>query len=233
MIFMLVKIEGQKGEERLVVSSRQVAEDFEREHRNVLASIRDLLAAEISAAKFFYESSYENRGKRYTEYLMNRDGFSLLVMGFSGEQALKWKIKYIQAFNAMEEELKRIAEERKKWEIERAKGILTRHILTETIKTMIAESPHKKFAYSNYTKLIYKVLFNATTKELNEKYGVKARESLRDYLNEEQLEDVKNLEHLTASLISIGWGYEQIKTFLIENVAKKLTEEEKSPATIQ
>ena len=37
---------------------------------------------------------------------MNRDGFSLLVMGFTGKKALEWKIKYIQAFNAMEEELR-------------------------------------------------------------------------------------------------------------------------------
>lgn len=48
----------------------------------------------------------EGNNKTYPEYLMNRDGFSLLVMGFTGKKALEWKIKYIQAFNAMEEELR-------------------------------------------------------------------------------------------------------------------------------
>lgn len=219
---MLVKIEGKKGEERLVVSSRQVADDFGKEHKNVLRSITEILAAQKSATKFFYETTYENRGKQYPEFLMNRDGFSLLVMGFTGEAALGWKIKYITAFNEMEKELKRLADERKQWEIERAKGVLVRHILTDTIKNLVAESPHKKFMYSNYTKLIYKVLFNATMQELREKYKLQGKDSLRDRLSEENLRDVENLERLVASLIGLGWGYEQIKAFLIENTTKKL-----------
>ena len=91
---------------QIVVSSRNVAEHFEKEHKNVMQSVRDILAAEKSATKFFLETTYDNRGKAYPEYLMNRDGFSLLVMGFTGKKALEWKIKYIQAFNAMEEELR-------------------------------------------------------------------------------------------------------------------------------
>lgn len=91
---------------QVVVSSRDIAEHFEKEHRHILESIRTILAAEKSAAKFFLESTYENRGKQYPEYLMNRDGFSLLVMGFNGTKAMKWKIKYIEAFNTMEQQLR-------------------------------------------------------------------------------------------------------------------------------
>lgn len=91
---------------QVVVSSRQVAERFGKEHKNVLRSVKDILVAQNSAAKFFHENTFENRGKQYTEYLMNRDGFTLLAMGFTGKEALQWKMKYIEAFNAMEEELK-------------------------------------------------------------------------------------------------------------------------------
>ena len=91
---------------QVVVSSRRIAENFEKNHKDVLEGIRGILAAENSATKFFLETTYDNRGKSYPEYLMNRDGFSLLVMGFTGKKALEWKIKYIQAFNAMEEELR-------------------------------------------------------------------------------------------------------------------------------
>lgn len=91
---------------QVVVSSRRVAENFGKEHKHVLQSIRDILVAEKSATKFFGESKHEYRGQTFPEYLMNRDGFSLLVMGFTGKKALEWKIKYIQAFNAMEEELR-------------------------------------------------------------------------------------------------------------------------------
>ena len=94
----------------LVVSSRKVAEDFGKEHRNVLVNIREILAAEKSATKFFYENTYENRGKEYPEYLMNRDGFCLLVMSFNNTRdVLEWKIKYIEAFNAMEKKLKELS----------------------------------------------------------------------------------------------------------------------------
>lgn len=97
----LVTINGKQ----VVTSSRNVAEHFEKEHKHVLDSIRAILAAENSAAKFFHETTYENRGKQYPEYLMNRDGFALLVMGFTGKAALEWKMKYIDAFNAMEKKL--------------------------------------------------------------------------------------------------------------------------------
>ena len=91
---------------QLVTSSQIIAAYFNKEHRNVLADIRAILAAENSAAKFFYTASFLNRGKRYPMYFMNRDGFSLLAMGFTGKKALEWKIRYIQAFNEMERKLK-------------------------------------------------------------------------------------------------------------------------------
>ena len=89
--------------DQLVTDSRKVAESFGKEHKDVLESIRGILAAENSATRFFYETTFDNRGKEYPMYFMNRDGFSLLVMGFNGKNALAWKLKYIAAFNTMEE----------------------------------------------------------------------------------------------------------------------------------
>lgn len=91
---------------QIVVSSRQVATNFGKQHKDVLDSIREILAAENSAARFFCESHYENRGKQYPEYLMTRDGFTILAMGFNGKKAMMWKLKYIEAFNSMENQLK-------------------------------------------------------------------------------------------------------------------------------
>lgn len=91
---------------QVVVSSRQVAEKFGKEHRHVLDSIREIVKAENSALTYFHESSYQaGTGKQYPEYLMNRDGFTLLAMGFTGKDALQWKMKYIAAFNEMEKQL--------------------------------------------------------------------------------------------------------------------------------
>ena len=93
-------IEGQ-----VVVSSREVADNFGKEHKNVLQIIKNLVAENQAAKNFFIESSYENRGKQYPEFLCTRDGFTLLAMGFTGGEALQWKLKYIDAFNAMEKSL--------------------------------------------------------------------------------------------------------------------------------
>lgn len=90
---------------QMVVSSLEIAENFGKEHKHVLESIRNLVAENSSAKSMFYKTAYENRGKQYPMYLMNRDGFSLLVMGFTGKEALEWKIKYIEAFNQMEKKL--------------------------------------------------------------------------------------------------------------------------------
>lgn len=88
-----------------VASSRQIAESFGKEHKHVLDAVKNLVAENSAAKSMFYPATFENRGKQYPMYLMNRDGFSLLVMGFTGKAALEWKLKYIAAFNEMEKKL--------------------------------------------------------------------------------------------------------------------------------
>lgn len=97
----------QVAEGQVVVSSRQVADHFEKRHTHVLTVIKEILNSAENSAQWFFKAEYKDAsGKSNPEYLMNRDGFSLLVMGFTGKKALEWKIKYIQAFNAMEEALR-------------------------------------------------------------------------------------------------------------------------------
>ena len=218
---MLVEIVGKRYEEKLITTSLKVAEVFEKEHKNVLQSIENLVA-DNSAANFFQLTTYKNRGKEYPMYEMDRDGFSLLVMGFTGEKALQWKIKYIEAFNKMESELKRLYTERQQWQIERDKGVVIRHILTDTIKMKITESPNKRFAYPNYTNLIYRNLFGKTAKELESDYGVKAKENLRDFFTGDDLAKVQSMEMLVSSLINCGWGYQQIKEFVQREATKMI-----------
>lgn len=88
-------------------SSRDIAEHFGKEHKNVLQSIENLTAENSALTQMFFKTSYTSgTGKAYPMYLMNRDGFTLLAMGFTGKEALEWKVKYINAFNAMEQELR-------------------------------------------------------------------------------------------------------------------------------
>lgn len=94
------------------VSSLAVAEHFGKNHRDVLKKIK-LLQSELSDSlceRNFAPTSINiaqpNGGSRETPaYRISRDGFSLLAMGFTGKKALAWKVKYIEAFNAMEQAL--------------------------------------------------------------------------------------------------------------------------------
>ena len=97
----LITIENKDGV--LLVNSREVAERFEKQHKDVLETIRNLAAENSAVKNICIESNYENRGKQYPEYLLTRDGFSLLAMGFNGSKALEWKLKFLEAFNQIEQ----------------------------------------------------------------------------------------------------------------------------------
>lgn len=88
-----------------VASSREIAKRFGKEHKHVLDAIKNLVAENSAAKSMFHPATFENRGRQYPMYLMNRDGFSLLAMGFTGKEAVQWKLKYIEVFNAMEQQL--------------------------------------------------------------------------------------------------------------------------------
>ena len=219
----LVQITGRKNEEQLTTTSRLIAEIFEKRHSDVIRAIENLECSQDFTERNFALSDYkDDSGKSNKEYIITKDGFVMLAMGFTGEKAFKFKEQYINAFNSMERELKRIYEERQQWVIEREKGKLVRHILTDTIKMKVAESPNKKFMYPNYTKLIYKILFGKSCNELKEIYQIKAKESLRDYISSEELKELEQMEMLISSLINLGWSYEQIKEFIMQNQIKKL-----------
>lgn len=94
-----------------VASSRQIAESFEKRHDHVMRDIEDIIKKGLPKngdTPMFFKTEYTNdqNGQTYPMYLMNRDGFALLVMGFNNsEKAFAWKLKYIAAFNEMEKKL--------------------------------------------------------------------------------------------------------------------------------
>lgn len=93
-----------------VTSSRNIAEKFGKEHRSILRKIRDILNCAQNCAQWFFGNQYKDgSGKTNLEYLMNKDGFMLLVMGFTGKAAMDIKIAYINAFNEMEAKLREMS----------------------------------------------------------------------------------------------------------------------------
>lgn len=93
---------------KVLTNSVLVAKKFGKEHKHVLESIRKIMTAENSAVLgMFEESNYLNeQNKKQPMFIMNRDGFTLLAMGFTGKQAMDFKLDYIGAFNKMEATIK-------------------------------------------------------------------------------------------------------------------------------
>ena len=152
-------------------------------------------------------------GRPTTEYKLTPTFAKKLAMMSHTERGEEARCYFI----ACEETLRRVAVEHQQWEIERAKGVIIRHVLTDTIKMKIADSPHKKFAYPNYTKLIYKTIFGKSLDDLKTDFGVKEKESIREHMTADQLQEVESLEMLISGLINIGKGYQEIKKFVEEN----------------
>lgn len=92
---------------RIFTNSLLVAEKFGKLHKDVMRAIKALLISAQNCASLFIKSEYpDNYGRMQPMYIMNRDGFALLVMGFTGDKALQFKLDYIEAFNRMEEQIK-------------------------------------------------------------------------------------------------------------------------------
>lgn len=99
-----------KGEDgQVLTNSLLVAQKFGKKHRHVLDAIRKIMTTTENSAVLgmFADSQYVNeQNKEQPMFVMNRDGFTLLAMGFTGKQAMQFKIDYIGEFNRMEREIK-------------------------------------------------------------------------------------------------------------------------------
>ena len=215
MLVELVKI---NDEDTTVVTSLDVAETFEKRHDHVLRDIESFKEVLPTFGEMFFESTFpDGYGRKRKIFYMNRDGFTILAMGYTGEKAMQFKLGYIKQFNAMEKALRELLEERHRTEMERAKGIAVRQALTNSLKASKENERMHGFAYSTYTDMIYRTLFGKSAKQIREENGLSKKDNLRDYFDSEDLKRIQSKEMLVSGLIDCGWGYSEIKDFVSNN----------------
>lgn len=177
-----------------VCSSLQVAEKFEKRHADVIRAIDNLIRNDPTqnCVRCFKRGMYTDaKGERRPMYTMNRDGFTFLVMGFTGKKANEWKWRYIKAFNQMEKFIRE--KETQAWIDSRKIGKLTRKAETDTIKKLVEYaqaqgSQHADKLYMTYSKLANKMA------------GV----SKRDEATVTQLNNLSLMEHIILCVIDSG-----------------------------
>lgn len=177
-----------------VCSSLLVAEKFEKRHADVMRAIDNLVENDSTqnCVQCFKRGTYkDSTGKSNKMYVMNRDGFTFLVMGFTGKKANEWKWQYIKAFNQMEKFIRE--KQTKTWIETRKAGKLTRKAETDTIKNLVEYakaqgSQHADKLYMTYSKLANKMA------------GV----SKRDEATVMQLNNLSLMEHIILCVIDSG-----------------------------
>jgi len=201
-----------------ITTSLKIAEMFEKQHNNVLRDCREVFEhllqiseeektnksnennklkfEPISKDFFFKELDYiDDRNRKQKMYIMNENVFLMVVMGYTTARAMKIKARFIQAFSMMRHELLSRSNTR-------AIGKIVRKSLTDAIKDHVSdEGNFKKFAYSNYTKLIYKKVLGMDVKKAKKLIGAKEDDNIRDFLTMDELSRVQEYERKIAGFI--------------------------------
>lgn len=185
---------------KAVCTSLQVAEKFGKRHDVVLRNIEDIISGINSetAKLWFHKTTYKASGnnKRYPMYEMTRDGFSMVAMGFTGKKAFEWKVKYINAFNTMENML--LEKQTQEWIEQRHQSKLTRKAETAVLKQLVEYakdqgSSHSDMLYVTYSKLA------------NRMCGI----SDRDNASLQQLNELSFIENIILNQVLVGMQHDQ------------------------
>lgn len=185
-----------------VTTSVIVAQVFDKRHKDVLKAIVNLLAdlegEGVSGRSFAPRDYTDERGKTHPMYEMDRDGYSLLAMGFNGRKALRFKTLYIDAFNQMERAL--LHRENLSWRDQRTGNKIGRRAETNTLARFVEYataqgSKSARLYYVNVTKMTHQTL-NLMKQA--------APQSLRDTIDSMELAFLTTAEYLVQQAIEGG-----------------------------
>lgn len=200
---------------RIVVSSRNVAKVFEKEHKSILRSIANITETPNGLSKNFTERNFvpseyrDSTGRKLPEYLLTRDGFVMLVMGFNGRKAMRFKEAYINKFNEMEQYIIALNTARLDFP-ELTQAILEAH-----------ENP-KHYHFSNEMNMINRIVLGMTARQYKACHGLDDVQSIRPHLSAEELHYISLLQKTDIGLVltepdfqkrkrTLEWYYGRLK----------------------
>lgn len=189
------------------VDSLFVAELFEKNHKEVLRDIRKITdplsgLSEEFRQRNFAPSSYRNQqNKKQPCYYLTRDGFTMLVMGYTGQKAMQFKELYIKRFNEMESMIKFLVMAKQEFPL-----------LADNIK-LLHESP-KPYHFSNECDMLNRIVIGMTAKQFRIANGIDKGKSIRPYLSEKQIQMLEILQKVDVGLLVAFPEYEQRKRHL-------------------
>ncbi len=188
-----------------VTTSRKIAKMFAKEHYNVLRDIENLNCSEsFNAINFELVNYKDKKGEKRPEYIITKDGFVFLVMGYRGRKAAAFKEAYIKRFNDMEDYIK---------SVQAAK--MDYPALTQAIKEAYDEP--KNYHFSNELNMINRIVLGTDAKHFKQEHGVGVKESsIRPYLTAWQIKAVEDLQRIDIGLVMSGMDFQSRKMLLTQ-----------------
>jgi len=197
-----------------VVDSLTIASIFNKEHKTVLRSIENCEASEQFNRHNFVPTSYKDiQNRKQKMYLLTKDGFAFIAMGFSGKKAAQFKEDYINCFNNMEQFIKTLHETKAEFPE-----------FTEAI--MEAHEEPKPYHYTNEIEMINRIVLGMSSKQFKDSNNLdKNVKSIRSYLSNDQVKEIRRLQKIDIGLIVSGMDFQQRKVILINkfNRVKQLS----------
>jgi Rha family phage regulatory protein len=188
-------------------SSLQVAEIFKKQHAHVIRDIEQkifgIAPADFTASNFGLSDYKDESGKKNKHYLLTYDAFNLVVMGFTGERAMQYKVDFIRRFN---EYATQIAE----YNMEK----LETRPFTDAIALTHGEP--KSYHFSNEFNMINRIVLGMDAKHFLEAIGIEGVSSIRPYLSAIQMSDIRALQMADVGFLVAGMDYSERKAKLIE-----------------
>lgn len=193
--------------EKLKTNSLIVAKVFDRDHYHLMRDIRNITKSDVYKKRnqsnfgLCYKINELANNKRVPYYEMDRQGFEILAMGFTGEKALEWKFKYSDAFATMEELLKQQQSPQpymphgypQMLEIARTSWKTKRNELIQCLSNHLQIWDRKR--KSLLTDLMYMNIIETRARILREYFGLNQPQQLtRDWLHQYPQEAICELE---------------------------------------
>ena len=195
------------------VDSRYVAQFFDKRHDHVLRDIAKItaptsgLSEEFRNANFLPASYVDSTGRKLRCFLLTRDGFTLLAMGYTGPKAMQFKELYIRRFNEMEAFIKTLVSARQEFPL-----------LTENIR-LLKDDP-KPYHFSNECDMLNRIVLGMTAKQFRIQHGIEKKTSIRPYLTQEQIDLLETLQKVDIGLLVSVPDFHERKRYLEWYAAK-------------
>ena len=196
--------------DRIFCSSLQVAQEFKKEHNHVLRDIRELDCSEDFNQSNFGRVNYtDEKCEKRPMFLMTRDGFMFLVMGYRGKKAAAIKEAFIKRFNEYEAFFKKYLASKENFAP-----------FTQAVEDAYDEP--KSYHYSNEIDMINRIVLGMSAKQFKQLHGLVNVQSIRPFVSDVQAKAIRKLQIEDIRLLYKGVPFQERKSHLANFFANAL-----------